>query len=247
MMPIETGAPSDPHRPHDEPLSESVWIEPIPDEQVFVADEAAGPEARYEERESVEIAFVAALQHLPPKQRAALVFRDVLDFSARETAAALETSPVSVDSALQRAHKTVDERLPEESRQATMRSLADTDLREVVDGYLRAFEHADVPALTALLAEDAVLSMPPMREWYSGRDSVSLYYATRGLEQRRRRLLPTRANGQPAAGHYVWDEDAGAFLPHAIHVITLRGAALAEITVFVFPEAFARFGLPARL
>jgi RNA polymerase sigma-70 factor, ECF subfamily len=246
-MPIDHGPEADPTADHDEPLAESVWIEPMPDE-LLVDDSVAGPEARYEERESVELAFVAALQHLPPRQRAALIMRDVLDFSARETAAALDTTPVSIDSALQRAHKAVDQRLPERSQQQTLRSLSDTELRDVVDGYVRAFESADVPAVTERLAEDAVLSMPPLREWYSGRANVGAYYGSRGLEHDSRRLIPTRANGQPAAAHYTWREEAGAFLPHAIQVFALTDdARLREITVFVMPWAFPRFGLPERL
>jgi RNA polymerase sigma-70 factor (ECF subfamily) len=246
-LPIDHGPEADPTADHDEPLAESVWIEPMPDE-LLVDDTVPGPEARYEQRESVELAFVAALQHLPPRQRAALIMRDVLDFSARETAAALSTTPVSIDSALQRAHKAVDQRLPERSQQQTLRSLTDTELRDVVDGYVRAFESADVPAVTERLAADAVLSMPPLREWYSGRANVSAYYDSRGLEHDSRRLIPTRANGQPAAAHYTWREEIGAFLPHAIQVLAVSDdARLSEITVFVMPEAFPRFGLPERL
>jgi RNA polymerase sigma-70 factor (ECF subfamily) len=246
-MPIDHGPEADPTADHDEPLAESVWIEPMPDE-LLLDDAVPGPEARYEERESVELAFVAALQHLPPRQRAALIMRDVLDFSARETAEALDTTPVSIDSALQRAHKTVDDRLPERSQQQTLRSLTDAELRDVVDGYVRAFESADVPAVAERLAADVVLSMPPLREWYTGRANVSAYYGSRGLEHDSRRLLPTRANGQPAAAHYTWREEAGAFLPHAIQVFAVSDdARLSEVTVFVMPWAFPRFGLPERL
>src|SRR3712207_3026636 len=118
------------------PVTESVWMEPYPDEALGLEDGLAGPDARYELRESVELAFVAALQHLPANQRAALILREVLGFSAEETAASLETTVASVNSALQRARKTVDERLPERSQQATLRALDDDDLRGVVEGFI---------------------------------------------------------------------------------------------------------------
>src|SRR4051794_13039810 len=168
VLPIDYGPAADPHDRPGEPIVESVWIEPAPDEQLLVDDEAASPEARYEQRESVELAFIAALQHLPARQRAVLILRDVLGFSAREAAEVLETTPVSVDSALQRAHGTVEKRLPERSRQSAAQSLGDAELRELVDGYMRAWEAADVPAIAAMLADDATLAMPPLREWYAG-------------------------------------------------------------------------------
>src|SRR5882757_6167444 len=147
VLPIERGPQADPTADHQEPITESVWIQPIADEELFDEDEASNPAARYEQRESVELAFIAALQHLPPRQRAALIMRDVLDFSARETAEALNTTPGSIDSALQRAHKTVLQRLPAQSQQETLRSLSDTEVREIVEGYVKAFESADVPAI----------------------------------------------------------------------------------------------------
>src|SRR5437016_636545 len=124
VLPIDYGPAADPHDGPAEPLVESLWLEPYPDERLGLDDGLAGPEARYEQREGVELAFVAALQHLPARQRAVLILRDVLGFSAREAAAVLETTPVSVDSALQRAHKTVDERLPGRTQQQTLRLLA---------------------------------------------------------------------------------------------------------------------------
>ena len=247
VLPYDQGPPADPLQPHGEPLVESTWIEPIPDDLVFVADEGAGPEARAEQREGVELAFIAALQHLPPRQRAALILRDVLDFSAREAAEVLETTPVSIDSALQRAHKTVEERLPERSEETPHRSLVDAELRRIVDDYMEAFEAADVPAVAALLADDCALSMPPLPEWYAGREAVAAYYGKIGLDQRPRRLLPTRANGQPAAAHYIWNAEAEIFVPHAIHAIGVREDKIDSITVFTMPAAFARFGLPERI
>ena len=249
VLPIDYGPPADPHDRPTEPLLESVWIEPIPDEHVFVEDEAASPEARYERRESVELAFVAALQHLSARHRAVLILRDVLGFSARETAAMLETTPISIDSALQRAHKTVEKRLPDQSQQAALRSLGDAELRELIGGYMEAWESADVSAIAAMLAQDATLTMPPLREWYTGPDAIAHFLARYplGEDAGRRRFVPTRSNGQPAAAHYTWDADAQAFLPHAIHVLGLDGNRIRDITIFQTPEAFDRFGLPERI
>jgi RNA polymerase sigma-70 factor (ECF subfamily) len=248
VLPIDYGPPADPRDRPAEPILESVWIEPAPDEHLFVQDDAASPEARYEQRESVELAFIAALQHLPARQRAVLILRDVLGFSAREAADVLDTKPSAIDSALQRAHKTVEERLPRQSRQRALRSLDDAELRELVDSYVDAWEAADVPAITAMLAGDATLVMPPLREWYAGRDTIAVFLARFPLEPGwRRRLLPTRANGQPAAAHYSWNAEAHAFLPHAIHVLGLEVDRIRDITIFQTPEAFARFGLPERI
>jgi RNA polymerase sigma-70 factor, ECF subfamily len=247
VLPIDYGPASDPHDRPAEPLLESVWVDPYPDEHLFVDDDTATPEARHEQRESVELAFIAAPQHLPPRQRAVLILRDVLGFSARETADALETKPAAVDSALQRAHKTIDARLPERSQQATLRSLDDEELREIVEGYVAAWERADVAAVVAMLAEDATLAMPPQPSWYSGRDAIAAFLQAWPLAEGapRWRLVPTRANGQPAFGHYGWEVDA--FVPHAISILTLRGSRIEDITIFRTPDALARFGLPPRL
>ena len=144
VLPIDYGPAADPHSRPGEPLVESVWVEPYPDDRLGLDDGFAAPEARYEQRESVELAFVAALQHLPGNQRAALILREVLGFSAREVAESLETTVASVNSALQRARATVEERLPEESQQATLRSIGDERLREVVEGYMDAMDRGDV-------------------------------------------------------------------------------------------------------
>ena len=155
VLPVDYGPPTDPHDGPGEPLVESVWVEPYPDETLGVEDGFAAPEARYEQREGVELAFIAALQHLPANQRAVLILREVLGFSAKEVAETLETTTASVNSALQRARKTVDERMPEQSQQATLRSLGDDGVREIVEGYVDAWERGDVDAVVAMLAEDA--------------------------------------------------------------------------------------------
>ena len=229
------------------------WSNPSGSTPIRTRDSAsrtgfAGPETRYEQRESVELAFIVALQHLPARQRAVLILRDVLGFSAREVAEALETTPASVDSALQRAHRNVDERLPEQSQQAALRSLGDAALRGVVESYVDAWERGDVDAVVAMLAEDATLAMPPILTRYRGREAVAAFLRRRPLSAGRRwRLLPARANGQLAFGHYLWDAEKGSFAPHDIVVLTLRGARIAEITAFLTPEAFAQFGLPGEI
>jgi RNA polymerase sigma-70 factor, ECF subfamily len=246
VLPIDYGPPSDPHDRVAEPLVESVWIEPFPD--ALLADSAM-PEVRYEQREAVELAFIAALQHLPARQRAVLILRDVLGFSARETAKALDTTPVSIDSALQRAHKAVDARLPERSQQETLRSIDDAELKAVVERFVTAWERADVGEVVSMLAQDAVLAMPPEPTWFAGREAISAFLATVALAPStpRHRLVPTRANGQVAFGHYSWRKEPRAYVRHAITVLSLRGAEIVGLTFFRSPEAFTGFDLPERI
>jgi RNA polymerase sigma-70 factor, ECF subfamily len=245
VLPIDYAPAADPHDGPGEPLVESVWVEPYPDERLGLEEGLAGPEARYEQRESIELAFIAALQHLPARQRAVLILRDVLGFSAREVAGALETTPTGVDSALQRAHKAVDERLPEQSQQPTLRSLGDERVGRLVEDYMDAWERGDVDALVAMLTEDATMAMPPLPTWYSGREAIAAFLGGWPLAgELRSRLVPVRANGQLAFGHYVWDAQKGSFVPHGINVLTLRGARIEGITTFLTPGALATFGLP---
>jgi RNA polymerase sigma-70 factor (ECF subfamily) len=245
VLPIDYGPAADPHDGPGEPLVESVWVDPYPDEKLGLEDGFAAPEARYEQRESVELAFIAVLQHLPARQRAVLILRDVLGFTAREVADALETTPTSVHSALQRAHKTVDDRLPARSQQSTLRTLGDRALREVVDGYVDAWERGDVDGVIAMLTEDVTMAMPPMPAWFGGRNAVSAFLRGWPLAGTRSwRLVPLRANGQLAFAHYISTEDAQRFVLHGVNVLTLDGARVAEITAFLGPEDFGRFGLP---
>ena len=190
---------------------ETLWLEPFPDAGL-PSDERASPEARYEERESVELAFVAALQHLPPRQRAVLLLRDVLGFAPAEIAASLETSPAAVYSALQRAHAAVEEKAPARSQQATMRSLGDKRLRELAERYVAAWEAADVARLLALLAEDATFAMPPLPQWFRGRDAVGEFLRTGPFAAGRAGAWPRRSStgsspsptpGSTAARHAV--------------------------------------------
>ena len=247
VLPIDYGPASDPHDGPAEPVSDPVWLEPYPDSELGL-EGLAGPDARYEQREGVELAFIAALQHLPARQRAVLILRDVLGFSARETARVLETTPVSVDSALQRAHKTVDERLPSHTQQETLRQIGDDELSQLVDRFLAAWERNDVDAVVSLLAEDARLVMPPLPTWVSGRDHVAAFLRAYPLSGVRRwRMVPTSANGQPALATYEWNEQAGVFTAHSVSVLTLRGSQIEEITAFLNPALLKPFALPAPL
>jgi RNA polymerase sigma-70 factor, ECF subfamily len=247
VLPVDYGPPADPAEDPGEPLGESVWVEPYPDERFGIEDGYAAPEARYEQREAVELAFIAAIQHLPPRQRAALILRDVLGLSAREVAESLETTVASVNSALQRARKAVDERLPARSQQATLRSLGDQRVRALVERFIDAFERGEVDAILRLLAEDATFAMPPYATWYRGRDAVAESWLMPGGPPPRLRYVATCANGQPAAGTYALDSRSGRYVPIALDVLTLRGGEIAEVVAFRTPEVFRRFGLPDEL
>jgi RNA polymerase sigma-70 factor (ECF subfamily) len=247
ILPVDYGPSSEPQADPGEPLVESVWIEPYPDETLGLDGGYAAPEARYEQREAVELAFVAALQHLPANQRAVLILREVLGFSAREVADALDTTVASVNSALQRARKTVDHRLPEQSQQETLRSLGEERVRALVEAYVEAWERGDVDALLALLAEDAVFSMPPWPVWWRGRETIAGFAPTAAEICAESRALPTQANGQPALAYYHLDAETGRYKPVAIDVITFEGAAIKDITAFVSAASFERFGLPPEL
>jgi RNA polymerase sigma-70 factor (ECF subfamily) len=230
-----------------QPLVESVWIEPYPDDMIGLQSGHAVPEARYEQREAVELAFVAALQHLPATQRAVLILREVLGFSAREVAESLDTSVASVNSALQRARKAVDERLPERTQQATLSALGDERLEEIVGSYMEAWANGDVQALAALLAEDAVFSMPPWASWWQGRGTIAAFLDHNKDACPESHPVRIRANGQVAIAYYALDPEAGRYQATAIDVITLEGEQIKEITAFVLPELFDRFGLPAEI
>jgi RNA polymerase sigma-70 factor, ECF subfamily len=246
VLPTAYGPASDPHDHSAAPLVESAWVEPYPDEMLDVQDGFAAPEARYERREAVELAFIAALQRLPPRQRAVLILREVLGFSAREVAGFLETTVGSVNGALHRARKTVAERLPDVSQQATLRGLGDDGLRELVEVYMDTWQRGDLDAIVAMLVEDATIAMPPMPLWYGGRDAIAVFLAEWALRERWR-FVPTRANGQLAFGTYSWDAKRGSYVAAGLDVLTLRGAQVEAITAFVSPEVFRSFGLPHEL
>jgi RNA polymerase sigma-70 factor, ECF subfamily len=247
MLPIDYGPPTAPELDPGEPLVESVWVEPYPDEHLGLEDGYAAPEARYEQREAVELAFIAALQHLPARQRAVLILREVLGFSARETSESLETTVASVNSTLQRARKAVDERLPEQSQQATLRLLGDERIRDLVESYVDAWRRGDVDKLRALLAEDATFAMPPWASWWRGRETVAGFAKAAVEICAEARALPVRANGQPTIAYYQLDAETGRFRAAALDVLTLEGELIKDITAFATPEIFPHFGLPAEL
>jgi RNA polymerase sigma-70 factor (ECF subfamily) len=226
--------------PFDAEDADPAWLEPYPDDQLG----PPSPEARYEQRESVELAFAAALQHLPARQRAVLLLRDVLGFSPAEIAETLESTPTSIYSALQRARAAVEERLPARSQQATLRELGDARLRAIVERYVRAFEDGDIATLSAMLAADATFAMPPLPEWFRGREAIAAFRAERPLARPGRfRHAPVSANGQAAAAFYkVYGDGAVA---HGIEVFTLDpSGAITGVMAFLDPEPFERFGLP---
>jgi RNA polymerase sigma-70 factor, ECF subfamily len=246
VLPIEYGPPADPHEPTGKPLVESVWVEPFPDERLAADDTQTSPAARYEQRESVELAFTAALQHLPGLQRAALILTDVLGFSPGEVAETLDQSPASIYSALQRARKATEERLPERSQRQTRQSLGDEEIKQMVDRFMEAWEAADVDRLRALLTDDCALVMPPWAEWFRGRDAV-LEFLPRGpwARDRRWKLVPTAANGQLALAAYNSPEP-GPLAAEGIIVLSLStDGRITEIASFRDPDLFPRFGLPA--
>jgi RNA polymerase sigma-70 factor, ECF subfamily len=245
VLPVDLGPPADPHDRVGKPLLESVWIEPFPDGRLGSDETAASPAARYEQRESIELAFTAALQRLPGLQRAALILTDVLGFSPAEVAEALDGTPASIYSALQRARKATEEQLPNETQQRKLEAIGEDRVRQLVDSFMEAWQAADVDRIRGLLTDDCVLAMPPWREWFSGREAIAEFLPRGPLRPGRRwRLIPTRASGQPAFGAY-WADDEGALRAEGIVVLTLTAAGeIGQITSFRSPELFSNFRLP---
>jgi len=180
------------------------------------------------------------------RQRAVLILCDVLGFSGAEVAEALETTPASVYSALQRAHATLDDRRPDRSQQATLHSLDDKQLKRIVQRYVDAWARSDVGAIVGMLTETATLAMPPIPSWYRGRDAIEMVLSRVVFDGTRSwRMLATSANGQLAVGAYELDA-SGVYAPHGVTVLTLKGDLIDEITHFRTPALLERFGLPAR-
>jgi RNA polymerase sigma-70 factor (ECF subfamily) len=216
------------------PEVEISWLEPYPDHS---------PEATYLAREGVELAFVAALQHLSALQRAVLILREVLGFSAAEVADLLDTSSASVNSAMQRARKVID--TTGVSQQSVLRELGPDGVEKIVTRWMNAWQAGDVDAIVAMLTDDARYSMPPLPEWYLGPEAIRAFL-TRGPLQSRWRFLPTSANGQLAFGTYLWDDTAAAYMPGGLDVLTIQHGQVAQIVAFLSAD-LTDFGLPASL
>ncbi len=247
VLPIDYGPATAGGEEPEHPVSETVWIEPYPDEMIGIGDGQAAPDARYERREAVELAFVATLQHLPPRQRAVLILRDVLGFSARETAESLDTTVASVNGAVQRARRTVEDRLPERTQQATLRALGDGRLKQIVERFADAFERGEIDSVLDMLTDDATFGMPPYPSWCRGREAIADSWLIPSGPPPRLRYVATRANGQPALGAYALDAVGAAYLPIALDVLTLRDDLIVDVTAFRTPSVFDRFGLPDQL
>ena len=237
-----------PPMPEPTRWSEPVWLEPYPDVLLEgIPDEAPGPEARYETKETIALAFIVGLQHLPPQQRAVLVLRDVLGYRAGEVAEMLETSAASVNNLLRRARGAFESRLPASGRDRA--PLPDSKLeREVVGRFAETVENGDVDGMVALLTDDAWLTMPPLPHAYQGRDPISAFL--RGAEERRGtplRVVSTRANTQPAFGCYLAAPETDIASAFSLFVLTLEADQISAITWFADSSVFPQFGLPPML
>ena len=226
--------------------TEPIWLEPYPDVLLDeLPDHAPGPAARYERRESIELAFIAGLQNLPPRQRAALVLHDVLGFKTAEAADMLDTSHASVKGALQRARAALEARLPATERAPRPNSPRE---RELVGRFADAVQSGDIDDVIALLTDDALLTMPPQPLEYQGHEPIAAFLRHRAeLRGAALRVVPTRANTQPAFGCYLPDSQAAIARPYGFIVLTLAGDAVSAITWFADTGVFRLFGLPRTL
>jgi len=216
-----------------------VWLEPFPDHAL--AETEPSPEARYEQRESLELAFVVALQHLPPLQRAALILREVTGFSAKEIAGLLGTSEPAVNSALQRARAAAASRLPARSQQVALRSLGDDRVRTLAGRYADAIEAGRTDVLVKMLTAEAVWAMPPLRTWYHRGPAITAFLENHVFPERWRHVT-TVANGQLAVGCYTFDPELGRFVPSVIDVLTFEGDRIARVDGFLTTEMLRRLG-----
>ena len=234
--------------PEPSRVTEPIWLEPYPDVLIEgVADQAPGPEARYETKETIALAFVAGLQHLPPQQRAVLVLRDVLSFQATEVAAMLDTTAAAVNSLLRRARTALDTRLPAAGRERAPLPNSESE-REVVGRFADAVETGDIDTIVELLTDEAWLTMPPQPYEYQGAAAIGHFLQDRAVRRGAPlRLVSTRANGQPAFGCYFPSPHTEIARPYGLLVLTLAGRAIAQITWFADSSVFPHFGLPRTL
>ncbi|MFD7639456.1 sigma-70 family RNA polymerase sigma factor [Kitasatospora sp. NPDC059795] len=245
-LPVDLGPAADHAVLDAAPLTEVAWLGPYPDAGLPLGP--AGPAARYEQREAVELAFVAAVQHLSGNQRAALLLFDVLGFSADEIAAMMDTSTTSVNSALARARRTLTAKLPQVSQQRTLRTLGDPRVRGIASSFATALERGDADALVALLTEDVTWSMPPLAQWYAGRAAVMDFAVAVPLTRCPSwRHLLTTANGQPAVAFYLGEAPDAPHRAWSLTVLTLRRDAVAGLVSFLGAEHAVRAGLPELL
>lgn len=247
-LPDASSKPSNPKRPPDPARLEPVWLDPLPDS--LLVDPHANPEVRYSEHESVSLAFLAALHTLPPRQRAVLLLRDVLDLSAEETAQFLALTVPSVNSALHRARTSMSKHYHRIDPDALDNRTDDARTRGLLDRYVHAWDAANIDELLSVLHDDATFMMPPMPSWYQGRDAIRLFAATyimprsaRGLS----RLIPTRANGLPAFAWYQLDPATNQHRAFGIQTIEIRSGKIANTTLFIEPTLFRFFDLPDTL
>ena len=225
------------------PATDVAWLEPYPDSDLTgIADEAPNPEARYTSREAVQLAFVAAIQQLPPRQRAALLLCDVLGWAAGEAGALLGGSTASINSALQRARETLAKRYPEGRPPAASRP--DPAQQALLNRYLQAWEEHDLEGFVVLLKEDATFTMPPWLQWYVGREAIRSFFGMAWKTCNGVRLVPTAANRQPAFAVYERSGVDGTWAAHAIHVLTFEHDNISTLTLFVDSRLFQAFGLP---
>ncbi len=247
-LPFGLGPESDPGEPLAPPVAEPIWLDPYPTEQL--ADMDSNPDARFALHESITLAFLVALQTLPPRQRAVLILRDVLDWPVTDIAELLETTLSAVNSALHRARTTLDQTYHQAGPDAVQESVVDEVTRRLLERYVQAWETADIAGLTALLREDAILSMPPSPSWYRGRSAVvglvgSMAFG--GDAVGRWRLLPSSANGQPAFAFYQRAARRGTYQGFGLQVLTIQDGLVVSIVAFLDPSALGRFGLPREL
>jgi len=252
ILPTTSYPMADPLSPIAERATEIPWLEPFPD--TWLAEATENPEARYTRSESVSLAFLTALQLLPPRQRAILILSDVLDWRAVEIAHLLEITGSAVNSALHRARVTLEKNYHTDRREMAQVSLTDAATNALLSRYLQAWETDDVDGLVTLLKEDAILSMPPVPSWYQGREairSILLEVAFPAGVQNRWGLYPTHANGQPAFVLYRADEATRSYRAFSLQVVTLDGSQLpgqiAEVTAFLDPSLASSFGFPLQL
>jgi RNA polymerase sigma-70 factor, ECF subfamily len=236
-------APSSLTMPPGAPANDVAWLEPYPDSNLEgIVNQAPNPEVRYSSREAVQLAFVAGIQQLPPRQRAALMLCDVLGWSAAEAATLVGGSTASINSALQRARETLSKRYPDgRPLEATRPNAAQ---EELLGRYLQAWEGHDLDGFVALLKEDATAIMPPWLQWYAGRGTIRSFFEAAWKTCGGLRLVPTAANGQPAFAVYERSAADGLWAAHSIQVLTIEHNAISTMTLFVEPRLFEAFGLP---